>query len=432
MALVKQFAVAVLVLLVAGAAWLRLDPAPGQYLLSDDSPLPGFLRPVVAAVATSETARIGATPRRDQSQAAQLVTVDPARADVTRDRLQAIGTGEARRTVAIYPDATGIITSVAFRPGEEVEEGEILATLENDAQILAVDRARIALQAARDQAQRFEALASSVTAVQVADARRAVDTANLDLRAAEIELGKRTITAPIAGRVGLSPLEVGALVGSQTLIATIDDREQLKVVFNAPEAFVSEIAVGDSLSATPTARTGRVYDGQISALDSRIDEASRTLRTEALIDNSADDLRPGMSFTVDIGFAGNAYVSVLPLAIQWERSGSFVWVVTDGTVSKAPVQIIERNVERVLVASDVLAAGDAVVVEGTQQLREGQAVRTPESVDAPPEDVPTLETPPSVNASPASGQTARESALGVVAPTRLARNSVAADGGLRP
>lgn len=380
----KQGVVTLAVLAIAGVVWIRLDPSVGATLTAEGSPLPQALHPVVAAIAPAPVERVGPTQGRRGPAGDPLVVVDAARPLVTRDRLRAVGTGEAERSVQVYPDAAGIVTEVSVRPGTLVAAGDVLARLESADQELTVERARIALSAAEEQLQRYRSLSSSaaVTAVQLQEVERALQTARLDLRAAEIALERRSILAPIGGRVGLTSIDTGALVGNSTLIATIDDRARLKVAFNAPEGFVSDLSVGQPLSAMPTTRSGTVYEGEISAIDSRIDEASRTLRVEALLDNEADDLRPGMSFSIELALPGQEFLSVDPLAVQWERTGPYVWRVRDGTATKAEVRIVERNVDRLLVASDDLSEGEAVVVEGIQSLREGVSVRVRNPEDA--------------------------------------------------
>ncbi|WP_062203930.1 efflux RND transporter periplasmic adaptor subunit [Aureimonas sp. AU12] len=388
MAFVRQIVLTLIALLLAGVVWLHLSEVPGRYLLSDAVDLPAPVSGWVSALSPADDApKVGATPQGERRLGAiPLVVTDPAIPAVTRDQLRAIGTAEAIRTVAVRPDASGIIREIGFRSGDEVEAGATLATLQNDAERVAVERARITLAAGEDQLRRYQSLSasSSITSVQVDEVRRARDAAALDLQAAEIALDKRNITAPISGRVGILDLDVGALIDGTTLIATVDDRSKLKIVFNVPEAFTSELQLGQSVSAQPTTRSGEAYEGQISALDSRLDQASRTLRAEAVIDNEADLLRPGMSFGIEIGFGGSSFLSVDPLAIQWERAGPFVWVAQNDISRKAPISIIERNVDRVLVASQTLRENDAVITEGVQQLREGAPVRVQQPVTAPP------------------------------------------------
>ena len=172
-------------------------------------------------------------------------------------------------------------------------------------------------------------------------------------------------------------------------------------------AHLDQGRLGQAVQAQPTTRSGRVYEGTISAIDSRLDEASRTLRTEALVENTDDALRPGMSFSVEIAFPGQSFLSASPLAIQWERSGPFVWVVENDAVRKAPIRIVERNVDRVLMASDELAENATVVTEGVQQLREGLRVRVQAPIEVPAGPAtPDDEATPSAAAEPAAGRRA--------------------------
>lgn len=393
MAVFKQLLVTVVVLAVAGAVWVRYDPRPGQYLLTS-SHLPDPLRAGVAWLSASDdsgtadranppasngprssTSSAGAARRG--GRAAPLVVVDAVVATVTRNRLKAIGTGEAVRSVVVHPEATGIVREVRFKSGDEVEAGTVLATLENDTEALAVDRAKIAVEAAEAKLQRYRRLqnARTVAAVELEDVQREVDNAKLDVRGAELALAKRNIAAPIAGRVGIVTVDTGDLVSNDTTIATIDDRSSLRVVFYVPEGFVPEVDIGHPVEATSVANPSEIYRGTVTAVDSRLDEASRTLKVEASIENPSDTLRPGMSFSLNLGFEGDRYLSVDPLSVQWERAGPFVWKVAGDEGAKVPVRIIERNVDRVLVSADDLALGDPVVVEGQQAIRPGVKLR---------------------------------------------------------
>lgn len=404
MAFLKQLLMTLVVLVIAGAVWIHFDERPGQYLLESGIDLPEPVREAIAAlapdemsVASTENAAPGAQRSGpDGAGSATLVVADAVTTAVTRDSLKAIGTAEAVQSVAVYPEVTGFIEEVAVQSGDAVEAGELLVSLDDDEAQLAYDRALIALQAAREQLARFEQLAESrtVSSVQVDEARRQVQSATLDVRAAQIALRERQITAPISGRVGIIEAEPGDLVSNQAPVATIDDRSRLKVVFYVPEAFVPALEIGQPVEAVSVAWPGEVFEGTIAAIDSRLDETSRTLRTQAVIDNPDDALRPGMSFTIGLDFEGEEQLSVDPLAIQWERAGPFVWTIEeDSTVAKAPIRIIERNVDRVLVASNALEKTDSVVVEGVLSVREGAAVRVENAVQeddgAPSVPVPT-------------------------------------------
>ncbi|BDA85894.1 MexH family multidrug efflux RND transporter periplasmic adaptor subunit [Aureimonas sp. SA4125] len=398
MHIVKQILITLVVLLVGGALWLRFDSRAGDYLASLD--LPGPVTSVVALL-TPEPAGKVAAPTGLDSRAGSgrnpggrsgagrptIVVADQVGTSMTRNRMRAIGTGEAQRSVTVYPDVTGIIRTVPFKSGDAVAVGDVLANLEDENEQVAVERAKIAIDASEAKIERVNRLQASraITAVEVTDAIRELDNAKLDLRAAEVALAKRRIVAPIAGRVGIVSVDTGDLVNNQTIITTIDDRSEIKVIFYTPESFVQDLQIGATIEAVSTARPEKVHTGVITAIDSRLDEASRTLRTEATIANQQDELRPGMSFAMTLELDGQRLLSVDPLSVQWERSGPIVWTITGDTVAKTPVRIIERNIDRVLVASEQLKEGDTVVVEGIQALREGGKVEIQNNQGPPTE-----------------------------------------------
>jgi RND family efflux transporter MFP subunit len=124
-----------------------------------------------------------------------------------------------------------------------------------------------------------------------------------------------------------------------------------------------------------------MFSGIVEAVDNRIDAASRTLRIRARIDNTADELRAGMSFNVSMRFAGDKYPAVDPLSVQWDSQGSFVWQVTDQKSHKVRVSIVQRNPDFVLIKADI-KDGDAIVTQGLQRVREGGPVRVANEVAA--------------------------------------------------
>jgi RND family efflux transporter MFP subunit len=219
--------------------------------------------------------------------------------------------------------------------------------------------------------------------VQVTDAELVVGNAKLALRDAQLNLDRRSITAPIEGIVGILPVEAGNYVTTDTVVATIDDRSRIKIDFYVPERFAANMVVGGNLTASPIARPDEVFDGTVSAVDNRVDDKSRTLLVQAEIPNDKDTLRAGMSFSVSVKFPGDVFPSVDPLAIQWGTDGAFVWVIRDGKAKRTPVRIVQRNTESVLVASDGIASGDTVVTEGVHAVRDGAEVLVAKSDPTP-------------------------------------------------
>ncbi len=294
--------------------------------------------------------------------------------EVTRNAtVSAIGTGQALRSVAVTPEASGRLVEIMVQPGQRVEAGDLLARLDADAERIAVDRAELALDDARDTAARLQRLAGTASEVQIRDAERAVRSAELALAQAELDLRRRDITAPIEGIVGFVPANVGNQVTTSSEITRIDDRSVLLVEFLVPERHVLDVVPGTPVMAQPLGRFGTRLEGQVRNVDSRVQVDSRSLTVEAELENPDDALRAGMAFSISIALPGERLPAVDALAVQWGRQGAFVWAVRDDRSERVPIRIVQRTGGVVLVEG-ALEPGDLVVREGVQTLRDGGEV----------------------------------------------------------
>ncbi|UIJ93912.1 efflux RND transporter periplasmic adaptor subunit [Sinorhizobium meliloti] len=376
----NQLAISVVVLAVGGAAWVRLAPGAGETLAAI-----GVSQPLIDALSGpqgGEGARGGSGDsergqgRRSGFAEAPLVVVKPAERAVVNDRLNAIGNGEAIHSVTVTPTAMGNLTEILVKSGDRITEGQVIARLDSDDQMIAAEQARLTRDSAREKVERYRNLstARAVTAVEVRDSEIALQAAELALKTAELDLKRRDIVAPSKGVVGIITVNIGDYVTTSTPIAVVDDRSQILVDFWVPERFAGKISVDQPVTASAIAQPGRALQGVVHAIDNRLDPESRTLRVRARLENPDDMLRAGMSFSVTVAFDGDRYPTVDPLAIQWSSEGSFIWRVKDDKSERVPIKIIQRNPDKVLVDAE-LAEGDRVVTEGVQRLRDGGVVR---------------------------------------------------------
>ncbi len=362
-------------LLVAGIAAV-VAFVPGATGLLQKAGVPERL---LAAITRDEDAGAGkggdaAGDGARRGQNIPLVVTEPVASGIVNDRLSAIGTGDAIRSVAVMPQATGTIREILIKSGDRVRQGQVLARLDDDEQVIARGQAEVALKSAAEKAQLYHNIKSSVSRMDVFDAEIAEQGAKLALQSAELALSRRNIVAPIDGIVGIVPVVIGDNVTTTSNIVTLDDRSEILVDYWVPERFANTVKVAQPLEATSVALPGRVFSGVVEAVDNRVDGASRTLRVRGRIDNPSDELRAGMSFNVGMRFAGESYPSVDPLAVQWDGAGAHVWRVVGGKSSKVRVSIVQRNPDAVLVRGD-LRNGDLIVVEGLQRVTEGGEVR---------------------------------------------------------
>lgn len=381
----KQTLLVLIVVLAALGAWVRYDPSAAAFAKRLGVP-DALIARIAKSLPQQDSAgeRPGGGASRGERGEGTPVVTSLTGAAAINDRVSAIGDGEALRSVTVVPRSEGILTEVRVEAGEHVDQGEVLAVLDLESETIVRDQAELAVKISEDKVKRYEQLVESraVSQVQLIDARNELANARLNLQSAQLALERRSITAPIAGIVGILPVEAGDYVTEQTEIATIDDRTSLNVDFWVPERFASIVEVGQSVDAEPIAMSGVTFPGVVTAIASRVDKVSRTLQIRARIDNREDQLRPGMSFKVNLYFSGDHYVAVDPLAIQWSSSGPYVWKIESGKPSKTAVQIVQRNADYVLISGDI-AQGDEVIIEGLQSLRPGSAIKITRRSSAP-------------------------------------------------
>lgn len=377
MRLWKQVSISLVIFVVGLGIWVRFVPGAGAMLAKAGVPeqlLVFAAKPADGAADGQGAGQGQGLGRRGQGGGAPLVVTQPVDSAVVNDRLNAIGNGEAILSVAVTPQATGNLTEVLVHSGDRIEKGQVIARLDSDEQKIAAAQAKVAVDSAREKVERNRRLGNAVSVAVLREAEFAMQAAELALQTAELDLKRRDIVAPSGGIVGIITVNPGDYVTTSTPVAVVDDRSQILVDFWAPERFSTKISVGQAVTASAIALPGSEFSGSIHAIDNRIDQASRTLRVRARIDNPNDTLRAGMSFSVSVRFPGDQYPTVNPLAIQWSADGSYVWRIDQEKSQKVPVKIVQRNSDKVLVEAE-LAKGDAVVMEGVQRLRDGGAVR---------------------------------------------------------
>ncbi len=350
----KQCAIAAVVIAVGVGAWTQFGPASssnGSAIEQPDRKKKKRTRHAPVIVAAVEAA-------------AENLTVE------------VVGTGRAKRSVVLRSETDGKIATLALAPGKQFAEGDVLVQLESREAVLAVSLAKVRLAEAVRSRDRFMKLQrrGNVAMTRLDEARTAAEVARLELAQARQRHTIRSIRAPFDGVAGLTEVEVGALVDTGVAIARYDDRSAIVVEFDLPEALLKRVSLGMPLAVTTPSAASRSFTGVVAAVDNRIDATSRSIRVRAEVPNTYDQLRPGASFIVRMNFPGKTYARMPELAVQYSRSSLHVWRVADDKVEHVPVRLVRRLDGAVLVDGN-LAAGDLVVIEGTQRLRPGVAVQ---------------------------------------------------------
>lgn len=390
----------VLVVLVAGGGyWWWQQRSAGE---AAGAAGPGAMAPGGAASAPGGAAarRFGAMNR------VQPVTVATVRRQDIRVVVNAIGNIAALNTAVVRAKVEGELKAIRFKEGQQVRAGQLLAEIDPRSYEVALAQAQG--QMARDQAQLRNAqldlerykdlLAKDSIARQQVDTQESLvrqlqgtvqaDQAQVDN--ARLQLSYTKVTAPISGRLGLKQADLGNVVRASDAngLVTITQTQPISVVFAVPEAHLPKITrqlkAGETLTveAWDREQRNRLATGKVSTTDNVIDPVTGTIKLKAEFGNADGSLFPNQFANIRLQLDTlEAALSVPTAAVQRGSIGTFVYVVKeDGTVAVRRVRLGTVDGDWTSVQGE-LAAGDKVVTDGADRLREGAKV---EVITPPP------------------------------------------------
>ncbi|MFL6565584.1 MAG: MdtA/MuxA family multidrug efflux RND transporter periplasmic adaptor subunit [Burkholderiales bacterium] len=315
--------------------------------------------------------------------------------------LSGLGTVVPMRTVIVRSRVDGELVRVNFAEGQYVKEGDLLAQVDprpfqvqldqaegqltKDQALLA--NARIDLERYRTLFQQ-DSIAKQQVDTQAALVQQYEGTVRTDRAVADnarLQLSYARITAPISGRLGLRQVDAGNIVHAADAngLVVITEVEPVTVVFTLPQdnlpAVMQRVKSNARLAVEAWDRGFRVKlaSGQLLTVDNVIDITTGTVKLKAKFANADQALFPNQFVNARMLLDTRKGVITIPsAALQRGSQGSFVYVVNDdNTVGLRPVKLGPGDGERVAVESGV-AAGERVVVDGMDRLREGARVQT--------------------------------------------------------
>ncbi|MEN7538751.1 efflux RND transporter periplasmic adaptor subunit [Aurantiacibacter flavus] len=309
-------------------------------------------------------------------------------------QFDAIGTARAATAAELFPETAGRVTRVMFSAGDYVRQGAPLLQLDDRAERLDVEAARVSVREADQLLGRYRRIedTGAISESQIEAGETSLAAARVQLRQAQTALADRTVRAPFSGHVGLTEIDVGDRVDGSTPITQIDKRGTLYVDFPAPEEVFAGLDRGESVEVTPFSEPDRTIKAEVIATDNRVSQDSRDFIVRTAIPNRDDKLRPGMSFRVQFTQRGTMRAAVPEEAIVWGGEGSHLFLVRDGKALRVPVTITSRRDGRVFVDGPI-SRNDRVIVEGVQKVRDGQDIRLVRQARQPEQDVRVKQAP---------------------------------------
>jgi len=312
----------------------------------------------------------------------QPVILAPVRQGEVHDRTEALGTLEANESVVLTANVTERIVELRFREGDTVAAGDLLVVLEQAEELATLEAAQAILAERQAAFARTEQLrARDFAALAQLDERRAaMQEAEAEVDIARARLQDRNILAPFDGRIGLRQVSPGTLVEPGDPIATLRDISVLKLTMTVPSRFLSRLQPGLRIRAGTDAFADQAFEGTVDVVDTAVDPVTRTITIRALIPNEQGLLRPGLLMTAELLANPRTALVVPEEALAPLDRRNFVLVANDpdedGTVAveRREVRIGTRRPGTVEILEG-LAPGEQVVVHGTLNLEDGDAVR---------------------------------------------------------
>jgi membrane fusion protein, multidrug efflux system len=316
--------------------------------------------------------------------------------------IEALGTVTPLATVQIRPEVTGYLVKIDFQEGEIVKAGGVLAQIDPRPYQAALDSAQGQLQkdmatvagAQIDLARYKRELQEDAVAAQtytdqiatVHEDQAAVAADKAAIETAQLNLNFTRMTSPVTGLVGLRQVDIGNLLQanqSQQLV-TVTQMQPMSVLFSVPENDLTPVFAqmhqGEKLVVEAWDRTMQhlIATGTLASVDNEINTSTGTLNMRAMFDNKDLTLYPDEFVNIKLVVTTLKDQIVVPgSAVENGPSSNFVYIVNpDHTVTMRTVATGPTDGNNIAITKG-LTAGETVVTDGADQLRDGQQVLLP-------------------------------------------------------
>jgi len=286
----------------------------------------------------------------------------------------------------VSAELTGKVVQIAFEPGAQVKEGDLLVRQDIHSEEAQLRSAEAQVTLAQNNFHRIEQLLT-----KNAISRSEYDNANAQLKANKAQadairaaIAKKTIRAPFAGRLGIRLVNLGEILKEGTPIVSLQTLNPIFADFQLPQHELGLIKKGYKVRVTSDALSGKAIEGKITAINPQVDSTTRNISVQATLDNPQEDLRPGMFVDVKVILPREETVLAIPAtSVLYAPYSDSVFVVESKkdektgkeskTVHQQFVRLGEKRGDFIAVQSG-LKEGDIIVTTGVFKLRNGQSI----------------------------------------------------------
>lgn len=295
------------------------------------------------------------------------------------NEIEALGSLRANEAVSLASTVTELVTEVNFVGGQRVEKGDLLIQLDVSEELAQQDEEEARFERAKRQVARFKPLTGRGAASETVldDAKSDMKTAEARLKAIGARIAQRQILAPFDGVLGLRNISVGTLTQSGMSLVNIDDDTVMRLDFSLSEVFLASIKTGNKITATTKAYPGKLYDGFVESIDSRIDPVTRSVVVRARIPNKDQSLKPGLLMRVVLESNPRQSLVIQEEAIIPSGNKTYVLVAAPNPngylAERKQVELGVRRKGEVEILNG-LTSDELVITHGSIKVRDGAPV----------------------------------------------------------
>lgn len=319
----------------------------------------------------------------DMPQTVSTITVQ---SDSWVPTLKAVGTLRAAQGSDLSAELSGTVEHIFIDSGQDVTEGTVLLQLNAKEEIARLNALKAQETLAKITLERDE---KQIEVKAISQATYDADKAQLDNLSAQVDaqkalLMKKIVVAPFSGRLGIRKVDVGQYINAGEAVVTLQQLNPIFLDFFIPQQKIGHIKVGQKVTLTNDALKSKKIEGKITAINSKVDPATRNVEVRATFTNPDKTLRPGMFATAVITTGKTESHLTLPqTAVTFNPYGNTVFIVNKGgktkdgkpklTVKTAFIETGKTRGDQVAILKG-LKKGDEVVTAGQLKLRNGSVI----------------------------------------------------------
>jgi RND family efflux transporter MFP subunit len=306
--------------------------------------------------------------------------------------ITAVGTLQAVQGVDVATETAGTVSRLHFRPGDTVEKGTELVSLEDSVEVATLKSLVAQRRLAEINFERDQRLLrnSAISRTDFDKTESLLKDVSAQVEKTEAIIARKHLRAAFAGRIGIPMVKEGEYVTEGEALVTLQALESLDVDFSLPEQQLPLIATGQRVRCAVQAFPDQAFDGEVIAIDAKIDGNTRNVLVRARVPNTTLALLPGMFVSAELIIAENVEFTTVPeTAVSYNLYGDSIFLVrTRSTaegedelfVERRYVTVGERRNGRVALPEGA-TPGEAVVVAGALKLDDGAAIVVDNTID---------------------------------------------------